>query len=40
VRDPYKMTGRIMVLCILTFIFLESRQENKMTLKKRQQAFP
>jgi hypothetical protein len=40
VRDPYKMTDKITVLCILTFTFLEGRQENKTTLKKRQQAFP
>jgi hypothetical protein len=26
---PYKMTGRIMVLCILTFTFLDSRQDDK-----------
>jgi hypothetical protein len=33
VRDqvsyPYKTTGRIMVLYILTFIFLDSRQDDK-----------
>jgi hypothetical protein len=26
---PYKTTGRIMVLYILTFIFLDSRREDK-----------
>jgi predicted branched-subunit amino acid permease len=36
VRDqfshPYKTTGRIVVLCILTFMILDSRQEDKKTL--------
>jgi hypothetical protein len=29
VSHPYKTTGRIMVLCILTFKFLDSRGEDK-----------
>jgi hypothetical protein len=29
VSHPYKTTGRIMVLYILTFTFLDSRQEDK-----------
>jgi hypothetical protein len=29
VSHPYKTTGRIMVLCILTFTFLDSRREDK-----------
>jgi hypothetical protein len=29
VSHPYKTTGRIMVLCILTFTFLDSRLEEK-----------
>jgi hypothetical protein len=29
VSHPYKSTGRIMVLCILTFTFLDSRREDK-----------
>jgi hypothetical protein len=29
VSHPYKTTGRIMVLCILTFTFLESRREDR-----------
>jgi hypothetical protein len=29
VSHPYKTTGRIMVLCILTFTFLDSRRKDK-----------
>jgi hypothetical protein len=29
VSHPYKTTGRIMVLYILTFLFLDSRREDK-----------
>jgi hypothetical protein len=29
VSHPYKITGRIMVLYILTFTFLDSKQEDK-----------
>jgi hypothetical protein len=32
VLHPYKTTGRIMVLYILTFTFLDSRQEHKRIL--------
>jgi hypothetical protein len=31
VSHPYKATGRIMVLCILTFTFLDSRREDSGT---------
>jgi hypothetical protein len=29
VSHPYKTSGRIMVLCMLTFTFLDSRRDDK-----------
>jgi hypothetical protein len=40
VSHPHKTTGRIMVLCILIFIFLNSILENKTFCTERQQEFP
>jgi hypothetical protein len=40
VSHPYNTTGRIMVLYILTFTFLDSRQKDKRPWTKQQQAFP
>jgi hypothetical protein len=40
VSHPYKTTGRIMVLYILTFTFLDSRWKGKRLETERQQAFP
>jgi len=37
---PYKTTGKIIVLYILTFFFLGSRQEHKRFCTKCYQAFP
>jgi hypothetical protein len=39
VSHPYKTTGRIMVLYILTFTFLEIKRENKRLWTKQRQAF-
>jgi hypothetical protein len=39
VSHPYKTTGRIMVLYILTFIFLDSRREDK-TLNRMVASIP
>jgi hypothetical protein len=40
VSHPYKITGRILVLYILTFTFLDSRGEDKRLWTEWQQAFP
>jgi hypothetical protein len=40
VSHPYKTTGRIVVLYILTFTFLDSRWEDKRLWTEWQQAFP
>jgi hypothetical protein len=40
VSHPYKTTGRIMVLCILTFTFLDSRREDKRLWTEWQHTFP
>jgi hypothetical protein len=40
VSHPYKTTDRISVLYILTFTFLDTRQEDKLLRTEWQQAFP
>jgi hypothetical protein len=40
VSHPYKTTGRIIVLCILIFMFLDSRREDKSFWSERHQALP
>jgi hypothetical protein len=40
VSHPYKTTGKIIVLYILTFFFLDSRQEHERFCTKCYQSFP
>jgi hypothetical protein len=40
VSHPYKTAGRITVLCVLTFTFLDSRREDRRLWTQWQQAFP
>jgi hypothetical protein len=40
VSHPYKTTGRIIVLYILTFMFLDSRLEDERLWTQWQQTFP
>jgi hypothetical protein len=40
VSHPYKTTNKIIVLCVLIFILLDSQLEDKSCCIKRKQAFP
>jgi hypothetical protein len=40
VSQPYKTTGRIMILYILTFTFLDNRREDKKILDRMVASIP